>query len=219
MKLHGNARTCLHSRSLLVRRVLEEGWTLMAAAEAVGVSVRTVSKWLARFRADGAEGLLDRSSRPAVVPHRTPDERVALVAAMRRLRMTAAEIAAIVAMPLSTLSAVATGAARAAEPLPAPPSRRAAAHRRQEARPDQGRRRQALQRRPPAQPQSRHRRRRQASSHGRVGVRPRLRRRRHPDRLRRSPRRRESRHGSRLPPPRGRPLPRSRNPGRAGDDR
>ena len=54
MKLHGNARTCLHSRRLIVERVLEQGWTLAAAAEAAGVSVRTVSKWLARFRAEGA---------------------------------------------------------------------------------------------------------------------------------------------------------------------
>ncbi len=56
MRLHGNARTCLHSRSLMVRRVLEEGWTLAQAAEAAGVSVRTVSKWLARFRAEGGDG-------------------------------------------------------------------------------------------------------------------------------------------------------------------
>ena len=50
MKLHANARTCPHSRRLAVRRVLEEGWTLVAAAEAAGVSVRTLSKWLRRFR-------------------------------------------------------------------------------------------------------------------------------------------------------------------------
>ena len=49
MKLHGNARTCPHSRLLMVRRVVEEGWTLAQAAEAAGVSVRTVSKWLAAF--------------------------------------------------------------------------------------------------------------------------------------------------------------------------
>jgi transposase len=46
MKLDGNARTCLHSRLLLVRRVVHEGWTLAQAAEAAGVGVRTVSKWL-----------------------------------------------------------------------------------------------------------------------------------------------------------------------------
>jgi transposase InsO family protein len=106
MKLHGNARTCLHGRRLIVERVLAQGWTLAAAAEAAGVSVRTVSKWLARFRAEGGEGLLDRSSAPSVVPARTPEERVELIAALRRLRMTAAEIAETLSMPLSTVSAV-----------------------------------------------------------------------------------------------------------------
>ena len=108
MKLHGNARTCLHSRSLIVRRVLEEGWTLAAAAEAAGVSVRTVSKWLARFRTQGGDGLFDRSSRPSRVPHRTPEERVELIALLRRLRMTGAEIAETLSMPLSTVSAILT---------------------------------------------------------------------------------------------------------------
>ena len=108
MKLHGNARTCLHSRRLIVERVLEQGWTLAAAAEAAGVSVRTVSKWLARFRAEGVEGLLDRASAPAVVPGRTPEERVEVIAALLRLRMTGAEIAETLAMPLSTVSAVLT---------------------------------------------------------------------------------------------------------------
>ncbi len=106
MKLHGNARTCLHSRALIVKRVIDDGWTLAAAAEAAGVSVRTVSKWVARFRSEGAEGLVDRSSAPALVPRRTPEERIELVAALRRLRMTAAEIAETLSMPLSTISAV-----------------------------------------------------------------------------------------------------------------
>jgi transposase len=108
MKLHRNARTCLHSRRLLVERVLEQGWTLAQAAEAAGVSVRTVSKWLARFRSEGAEGLLDRCSAPELVPHRTPEERVEVIALLRRLRMTGAEIAEVLSMPLSTVSAVLT---------------------------------------------------------------------------------------------------------------
>ncbi len=108
MRLHGNARTCLHSRSLMVRRVLEEGWTLAQAAEAAGVSVRTVSKWLARFRAEGGDGLVDRSSAPVVVPHRTPEQRVELIVLLRRLRMTGAEIAETLAMPRSTVSTVLT---------------------------------------------------------------------------------------------------------------
>jgi transposase InsO family protein len=106
MKLHGNARTCLHGRRLLIERVLDQGWTLSRAAEAAGVSVRTVSKWLARFRAEGVEGLLDRSSAPISVPSRTPEERVELIAFLRRLRMTSAEIAETLSMPLSTVSTV-----------------------------------------------------------------------------------------------------------------
>ena len=106
MRLHRNARTCPHSRRLAVRRVLEEGWTLAAAAEAAGVSVRTLSKWLRRFREEGEDGLLDRSSAPCSVPARTPEERVAVIAALRRLRMTAAEIAETLSMPLSTVSVI-----------------------------------------------------------------------------------------------------------------
>jgi transposase InsO family protein len=108
MKLHGNARTCPHSRLLMVRRVEEEGWTLAAAAEAAGVSVRTVSKWLRCYRAEGEDGLLDRSSAPGSIPHRTSEERVQAIAALRRLRMTAAEISECLRMPLSTVSAVLT---------------------------------------------------------------------------------------------------------------
>ena len=70
MQLHGNARTCPHSRRLLVRRVGREGWTLAQAAEAAGVSVRTASKGLARHRAESEDGLLDRSSAPRSIPHR-----------------------------------------------------------------------------------------------------------------------------------------------------
>ena len=126
MKLHGNARTCPHSRSLMVKRVEEEAWTLAAAAEAAGVSVRTVSKWLACYRAGGEDGLLDRSSAPHSIPHRTPEERVQAIAALRRLRMTAAEIAECLRMPLSTVSAVLTriglGKRSRLEP-PEPPNR------------------------------------------------------------------------------------------------
>ena len=92
MRLHGNARTCPHGRLLMVRRVEEEGWTLARAAGAAGVSVRTVSKWLGCYRADGEAGLVDGSSAPRSIPHLTSDKRVVAIAALRRLGMTAAEI-------------------------------------------------------------------------------------------------------------------------------
>jgi transposase InsO family protein len=108
MKLHANARTCPHSRRLTVDRVVRQGWTLAAAAEAAGVSVRTISKWLRRYRLEGEQGLLDRGSAPASVPLRTGEERVAVIAALRRLRMTGAEIAETLAMPASTVSGILT---------------------------------------------------------------------------------------------------------------
>ena len=72
MTLHRNARTCPRSRRLLVDRVLVEGWSLRAAAEAAGVSERTAWKWVDRFRREGGAGLEDRSSAPKVVSSRTP---------------------------------------------------------------------------------------------------------------------------------------------------
>jgi transposase InsO family protein len=93
---------------LAVERVEREGWTLAAAAEAAGVSVRTVSKWLRRFRAEGEQGLLDRCSAPSAVPLRTCEARVAVIASLRRLRMTGAEIAETLGMPLSTVSGILT---------------------------------------------------------------------------------------------------------------
>ena len=105
MKLHANARTCPRSRRLLVARI-EQGWSAAAAAAAAGVSERTARKWLARWRAEGGEGLLDRSSRPRRSPRSTGAERVAAIIALRRLRMTAAEIGEVLSMPLSTVSLV-----------------------------------------------------------------------------------------------------------------
>jgi transposase len=68
MKLHGNAGLSPKGRLLLCRRVLDDGWSLAAAAEAAGVSERTAGKWLARYRAEGQAGLLDRSSAPSWSP-------------------------------------------------------------------------------------------------------------------------------------------------------
>jgi transposase InsO family protein len=105
MMLHANARTCPNSRRLIVERVAA-GWSLAEAAAAAGVSERTAAKWLARWRAEGAVGLADRSSAPKRVPQRTPALRVEAIVALRRLRMTAAEIAELLSMALSTVSAV-----------------------------------------------------------------------------------------------------------------
>jgi transposase InsO family protein len=103
MRLHGNHRTCPSSRRLICRRVLDEGWTLAAAAQAAGCSERTAAKWLKRFR-DGDRLLLDRPSRPCRSPSRLPAPVVEAIGSLRRLRMTAAEIAETLGLALSTVS-------------------------------------------------------------------------------------------------------------------
>ena len=108
MKLHRRAKTCPNSRLLLCRRVEQERWSLTEAAEAAGVSDRTASKWLARYRREGEAGLEDRSSAPHRQPGRTPENRVAAIAALRRLRFTGEEIASSLGMALSTVSGVLT---------------------------------------------------------------------------------------------------------------
>jgi transposase InsO family protein len=106
MQVHARARLTPNGRALVVERVLSHGWSARAAAEAAGVAERTVYRWLARYRAQGESGLLDRSSAPHSIPHRTPRERVAAILALRRLRMTSTEIAELLGMPLSTVSVV-----------------------------------------------------------------------------------------------------------------
>jgi transposase InsO family protein len=90
----------------MVRRVLDEGIALTEAAEAAGVSARTAGKWVARYRAEGKAGLLDRSSAPRRVHNATAPERVEAIAALRRLRLTGPEIAETLEMATSTVSAV-----------------------------------------------------------------------------------------------------------------
>ena len=108
MRLHGNAELSLNGRRRLVQRV-EAGWTLAQAAEAAEVSVRTARKWVGRFIAEGEPGLLDRSSRPHSSPAATPERRVALIALLRRsTRMSGAEIAEVLAMPITTVQGILT---------------------------------------------------------------------------------------------------------------
>ena len=108
MKLHANARLSLKGRQLLVSRVQREGQPLGSVSESLGISTRTASKWLARYRAEGELGLLDRSSAPNRVANRTDERTIDVIAALRRLRFTGPEIAETLGMPLSTVSGILT---------------------------------------------------------------------------------------------------------------
>jgi transposase InsO family protein len=108
MKLHANAALSLNKRRLLVQRVIEEGWSLAQAALAAEVSEPTARKWVSRFQAEGEAGLLDRSSAAHAVHNRTPEDRVGVICALRRLRMTGAEIAEVLGMAETTVSGILT---------------------------------------------------------------------------------------------------------------
>jgi len=90
----------------MCRRVREQGWTVLQAAQAAGCSERTCYRWLARF--DVGEALLDRSSAPRRVPGRTPAEVEAMIERLRRLRFTSTRIAAQLGLATSTVCAVLT---------------------------------------------------------------------------------------------------------------
>jgi transposase len=68
MEVRARAPLSPIGRRRVVDRVLDEGWSVVAAAGAAGVSSRTVFRWLARWRVQGAAGLIDRRSVPGRIP-------------------------------------------------------------------------------------------------------------------------------------------------------
>ena len=106
MDIHKNARLTPHSRAELVRRVLEQRQTPKAVATAFGVCCKTVRKWVARFQAEGPDGLQDRSSRPHRLYRPTPAPIVRRIEALRRERCTGRQIAAEVGVSPATVSRV-----------------------------------------------------------------------------------------------------------------
>jgi transposase InsO family protein len=126
MSTHKNARTTPHGRAVMVRRI-EEGWKASAVAEAFAVSERTVRKWLARYRAEGPGGLVDRSSRAHNVANRLARAWVDMLLRLRRdYRLTAAEIADKLRLARSTVAAhlAAAGIGRLSRLEPPAPARR-----------------------------------------------------------------------------------------------
>ncbi|MBF6607103.1 MAG: IS481 family transposase, partial [Chloroflexi bacterium] len=106
MNIHKNARLTPHSRAELVRRVLVEGQAPMAVATAMGVTSKTVGKWVARFEAEGPAGLVDRSSRPHCLYRPTPEATAERIEALRRQRWTGKQIAQETGVSPATVSRV-----------------------------------------------------------------------------------------------------------------
>jgi transposase InsO family protein len=123
MNAHKNARSCPLSRALLVKRVCEQGWSVRAASEAVGITDRRGREWLRR--AEVGEPLTDRSSRPRSTRSTTPAVRSRIIA-LRRQWLTIRQIAQSVRVSASTAARVcrAAGLSRLRQlDAPAPPMR------------------------------------------------------------------------------------------------
>jgi DNA-directed RNA polymerase specialized sigma24 family protein len=103
MKVHRNARTTPQNRALIVARI-QQGQTAGEVAKALGISRRTVQKWLGRERAEGGPGLEDRSTRPKSSPTRLAKKKLERAIALRLQRHTGQEIADRLGLPLSTVA-------------------------------------------------------------------------------------------------------------------
>jgi len=106
MDTHKNAPLTPKGREAMVRSVIEGGLSPAAAARQFNVTPKTVAKWVARFRAEGVDGLRDRSSRPHSLPGQTPAAACAVVEALRRQRYTGRQIAVEVGISPATVSRI-----------------------------------------------------------------------------------------------------------------
>lgn len=122
MKVHRNAKTTPKMRALIATRA-RQGWTYARIATALGLSVRTVAKWVARAR---HAALADGSSRPRRQPRRLEASLETAIIALRRTRATAWQISAALRVPRSTVTRVLAraGLNRIAQLEPAPVVRR-----------------------------------------------------------------------------------------------
>ncbi len=123
MRVHGNAKTTPKMRQLIVARA-QQGWPYTRIAEALGISVRTVAKWVARVRQRG--DVQDGSSRPHRQPRRTAPALERAILALRRRRLTAWQISTALRQPRSTVTRVLAraGLNRVAQLEPTPPVQR-----------------------------------------------------------------------------------------------
>jgi transposase InsO family protein len=106
MDYHQNARLTVHSRERLARLVLEQGYTLKAAARAFHVSEKTAAKWVRRYRQFGPAGLEDLSSKPHRSPRQTPSTLLEKVFELRRQRRNGWQIAHELKLSRATVSRI-----------------------------------------------------------------------------------------------------------------
>jgi transposase InsO family protein len=106
MDTHKNARLTPKGREEMVRAVVDGGLSYAAAARKFNTTPKTVAKWVNRFRAEGADGLRDRSSRPHSSDSQTPQATCDAVEALRRQRYTGQQIAREFGISPATVSRI-----------------------------------------------------------------------------------------------------------------
>ena len=106
MDIHKNARLTPKGREAMVRAVVDYGLTKAAAARQFNTTAKTVAKWVERFRAEGVDGLQDRSSKPLSSPGQTAPATCAAVETLRRLRYTGTQIASELGISAATVSRI-----------------------------------------------------------------------------------------------------------------
>ena len=111
VRQHVNARLTPRQRRAMVDVLVVEGWSVAATAERFQVDPKTARKWRDRYLAEGADGLVDRSSRPHTSPTRTPEATRRRVIELRtQRRRGAAWIAQEVDLAPSTVQTILTEA-------------------------------------------------------------------------------------------------------------
>jgi transposase-like protein len=89
VNVHEHAKLTPAGRGELVRRVLFENQTVEEVGRAMGVSERTVRKWVERYQSGGVSGLADRSSRPKRSPRTFPRKVVERIERLRHRKTRA----------------------------------------------------------------------------------------------------------------------------------
>jgi transposase InsO family protein len=125
MDTHKNAPLTPKGREDMVRAVVDRGLSKAAAARKFNTSAKTVAKWVKRFRAQGAKGLIDRPSTPHSLPSKTPASTCDAIEEMRRRRHTQAHIAVAFGVSPATVSRILKprGLSRLSALEPQPPPR------------------------------------------------------------------------------------------------
>jgi transposase InsO family protein len=101
--VHANAPLSERGRLRLARLIVEQGWPIARAAERMQVAWPTAQRWAQRYRAEGAAGMADRSSRPHRSPRQTPAPVVRRIVHLRwKQRLGPVAIAAAVGCSPST---------------------------------------------------------------------------------------------------------------------